>query len=104
MGCRPPSTYIYNIRSEGRKRRAAAVKRRRSRAAQRRELDMSAFLDSYVSRVLLATAASERGLHAAVRHCRWLRPALLDPYRPEQHYMRGPGPKWREKYARHAGR
>jgi hypothetical protein len=21
-------------------------------------------------------------------------------YRPEKHYMRGPGPKWREKYAR----
>lgn len=20
------------------------------------------------------------------------------PYRPEQHYMRGPGPKWRAKY------
>jgi hypothetical protein len=25
--------------------------------------------------------------------------ALLDPYRPELHYMRGPGPKWREKHA-----
>jgi len=24
--------------------------------------------------------------------------ALLDDYRPELHYMRGPGPKWREKY------
>ncbi len=23
--------------------------------------------------------------------------ALTDPYRPERHYMRGPGPKWREK-------
>jgi hypothetical protein len=23
---------------------------------------------------------------------------LLDPYRPERHYMRGPGPKWREKH------
>ena len=22
------------------------------------------------------------------------------PYRPEKHYMRGPGPKWREKHAR----
>jgi hypothetical protein len=27
---------------------------------------------------------------------------LSDPYRPELHYMRGPGPKWREKHA-HAG-
>jgi hypothetical protein len=24
---------------------------------------------------------------------------LLDPYRPECHYMRGPGPKWRAKHA-----
>jgi hypothetical protein len=23
-----------------------------------------------------------------------------DPYRPEQHYMRGPGPKWRAKHGR----
>jgi hypothetical protein len=28
---------------------------------------------------------------------------LFDPYRPEQHYMRGPGPKWRTKHARSAG-
>jgi hypothetical protein len=24
---------------------------------------------------------------------------LSDPYRPELHYMRGPGPKWREAHA-----
>jgi hypothetical protein len=24
--------------------------------------------------------------------------ALFDHYRPELHYMRGPGPKWREKH------
>jgi hypothetical protein len=24
--------------------------------------------------------------------------ALFDPYRPELHYMRGPGPKWRAKH------
>ncbi len=23
---------------------------------------------------------------------------LFDPYRPERHYMRGPGPRWREKH------
>ena len=23
---------------------------------------------------------------------------LSDPYRPERHYMRGPGPKWRMKH------
>jgi hypothetical protein len=25
--------------------------------------------------------------------------SVTDPYRPELHYMRGPGPKWRRKYA-----
>ena len=25
---------------------------------------------------------------------------IFDPYRPERHYMRGPGPKWREKHMR----
>jgi hypothetical protein len=24
---------------------------------------------------------------------------LFDPYRPELYYMRGPGPKWREKHS-----
>ena len=24
--------------------------------------------------------------------------ALTDPYRPELHYMRGPGPAWRAKH------
>ncbi|MBI5111022.1 MAG: hypothetical protein HZA68_03510 [Rhodovulum sp.] len=23
---------------------------------------------------------------------------LIDPYRPELHYMRGPGPRWRAKH------
>jgi hypothetical protein len=27
---------------------------------------------------------------------------LLAPYRPELHYMRGPGPKWHEKHGRAA--
>jgi hypothetical protein len=25
---------------------------------------------------------------------------FLDPYRPERHYMRGPGPRWRERHVR----
>ena len=29
---------------------------------------------------------------------RTLRRDFFDPYRPELHYMRGPGPKWREKH------
>ena len=26
--------------------------------------------------------------------------SLFDPYRPELHYMRGPGPKWYAKHLR----
>ena len=42
-------------------------------------------------------------LDATARRWRWLTAALFDPYRPERHYIRGPGPKWREKHARGAG-
>ncbi len=65
---------------------------------------MSEFLDSYVSRVLLATPTPVRGLDSAARRWRYLRSSLLDPYRPELHYMRGPGSKWREKHVRCTGR
>jgi hypothetical protein len=27
---------------------------------------------------------------------------LFDSYRPEKHYMRGPGPKWQARQAQHA--
>jgi hypothetical protein len=33
-----------------------------------------------------------------VTACRQRLSRLFDPYRPELHYMRGPGPKWREKH------
>jgi hypothetical protein len=36
-------------------------------------------------------------LDELVRIWRSLRDRFLDPYRPELHYMRGPGPKCREK-------
>jgi hypothetical protein len=35
-------------------------------------------------------------------HWRKLMKQVFDAYRPELHYMRGPGPKWHEKHA--AGR
>jgi hypothetical protein len=62
--------------------------------------DMSTFSDSYVSRVLFASSATGRGLDLAARRWRQLRSYLCDPYRPELHYMRGPGPKWRERHGR----
>jgi hypothetical protein len=59
---------------------------------------MSTFSDSYVSRVLFVTLAPDRSLDVAARRWRGPRTSLFDPYRPELHYMRGPGPKWREKH------
>jgi hypothetical protein len=61
---------------------------------------MRAFSDSYVLRVLFATSTPARGPATIARRWRWLTTSLVDPYRPELHYMRGPGPKWREKHAR----
>jgi hypothetical protein len=40
-------------------------------------------------------------LAATVENWRELKKGLFDSYRPELHYMRGPGPKWHEAH-RHA--
>jgi hypothetical protein len=58
---------------------------------------MSPFLGSHVSKALFGTPG--RVLGATSRRWRLLTASLFDPYRPELHYMRGPGPKWREKHA-----
>jgi hypothetical protein len=63
---------------------------------------MTTLSDSYVSRVLFAIPAPGSGLDVAARRWRWLRSSLFDSYRPELHYMRGPGPKWREKHGHDA--
>jgi hypothetical protein len=57
---------------------------------------MTSSVDSYVSNVLLTTP--KRTFNTAARRFRRLRMSLFDPYRPELYYMRGPGPKWREKH------
>jgi hypothetical protein len=54
-----------------------------------------ALLSRPASDVILITA----GMAAAAEVCRrWTKAAWRDGYRPELHYMRGPGPKWREKH------
>jgi len=40
---------------------------------------------------------------AAVSAWRTLLPKYPPRYRPEAHYMRGPGPKWRAKHAALSG-
>ena len=42
-------------------------------------------------------------LLVAALHCQKQMERLFDPYRPERHYMRGPGPKWSEKHGLPAG-
>jgi hypothetical protein len=41
-----------------------------------------------------------RSAQALTAQCRQMIAALLHPYRPELHYMRGPGPKWRARHGR----
>ena len=53
-----------------------------------------ALLSRPASDVILITA----GMAAAVEVCRRWTKGWSDGYRPELHYMRGPGPKWREKH------
>jgi hypothetical protein len=58
---------------------------------------MGALSESYVLKVLLAAAHC---LDATAQRWRRQCAPLFDPYRPELHYMRGPGPKWRAKHKR----
>jgi hypothetical protein len=47
----------------------------------------------------LGIVFSAAGLAPLADSWRRLRQRIFDPYRPELHYMRGPGPKWRDKHA-----
>jgi hypothetical protein len=60
---------------------------------------MNTVVGSYVYTVLFAGRSERSG--AKMARPRWWRlaHALSEPYHPERHYMRGPGPKWREKHA-----
>lgn len=44
-----------------------------------------------------STSSPATMLHAVAQRWRREMLRLFDPYRPECHYMRGPGPKCREK-------
>jgi len=51
-----------------------------------------------VERVMNASSSSGPSLTTTlVSVARSILSDLFHPYRPERHYMRGPGPKWREK-------
>jgi hypothetical protein len=65
---------------------------------------MSAPFPSYVCSVLLASHPPTYGFTAVQRHWRRLVTSPSDPYRPELHYMRGPGPRWQRKPGKCAAR
>jgi len=54
-----------------------------------------------MSTAQLAFTSLFRRLDRIVREWHRLIDRVLDDYRPERHYMRGPGPKW---YAKHGAR
>jgi hypothetical protein len=54
-----------------------------------------------MNQAIMAGGTSAGTTPLTARLAEWLRDLrhdLTDPYRPELHYMRGPGPKWREKH------
>ena len=51
------------------------------------------------SRLVGDSVVKSAGLMEVAQTWRTLTHDLADPYRPELYYMRGPGPKWREKHS-----
>jgi hypothetical protein len=42
--------------------------------------------------------AGRQGVRSDLAEVTRMLRSLVDPYRPELHYMRGPGPKWHAKH------
>ena len=60
---------------------------------------MSLITTSVLPSSNLRIVFSAAGPMPLVNIWRRLRREIFDSYRPELHYMRGPGPRWREKHA-----
>ncbi len=48
----------------------------------------------------VAGTLTSLGQARVIQKCLKMVKRMFDPYRPELHYMRGPGPKWHEKHGR----
>jgi hypothetical protein len=59
-------------------------------------LPASAFRTPVMARAI--TLVSNTALHGLARFWLDLTTLMFGGYQPEKHYMRGPGPKWREKH------
>ena len=63
------------------------------------DVDVSLITTSVLPSSNLRIVFSAAGPMPLVNIWRRLRREIFDSYRPELHYMRGPGPRWREKHA-----
>jgi hypothetical protein len=56
-------------------------------------------MDREILNVATILSSTARTIWAALLNsCRTLTIVEINTYRPEAYYMRGPGPKWREKH------
>jgi hypothetical protein len=62
------------------------------------ELNVRLVTSSVLPPSSLRIVFSAAGPMPLVNIWRRLRREIFDSYRPELHYMRGPGPRWREKH------
>ena len=62
------------------------------------DVDMSLITTSVLPSSNLRIVFSAAGPMPLVNIWRRLRRDMFDSYRPELYYMRGPGPRWREKH------
>jgi hypothetical protein len=65
-------------------------------------MSTAALLFSHVSAAKLAARSPAGVIKVVAESWQRLTTHLFDPYRPELHYMRGPGPKWQERYGHSA--
>ena len=63
------------------------------------DVEVSRLTTSVLPPPSLRVICSAGGLNSVVDILRGLRREMFDSYRPELHYMRGPGPRWREKHS-----
>jgi hypothetical protein len=82
----------------GRPGEPAFDRRERRRRASRQERVMATAKEAKAKTA--AQNSGRTGLAAEFADALRLVKSLLDPYRPELHYMRGPGPKWHAKHRR----
>jgi hypothetical protein len=61
-------------------------------------IPMAAAIFAGLALVSAPTRSFGHRLGASIEAWRTRARGMLHPYRPELHYMRGPGPKWREKH------